>query len=299
MPSAWINGQLVDENAASVSIRDTGLLHAAGVFTTMRAAGTRVFRLAQHLRRLRGSCQALGVPLPYSDDQLTAATEQLLRQRQLPAARLRLTVTRGTTGWDASHAAPTDGSVFLTARPFQTYAADLYTQGMTVVVADQKLNPYDIQAGHKTLNYFSRLAALQEARQRGAGETLWENVHGFVESGSISNIFLVKDGRLLTPPTRADLARDDTRTATSCPVSSVLPGITRELILELAEQSGMAVDRRAIDRSMLMQADECFLTNSLMGVMPVCHIQQSPVAAGKPGEHTTQIMRMYEMATGG
>ena len=297
MVFAWINGQLVDENVASISVRDTGLLHAAGVFTTMRAVGGRVIRLAQHLLRLRGSCQTFGIPLPYSDGQLADATEQLLQHEQLPAARLRLTVTRGALSPAALDGASTQGSVFLTARAFQPYARELYTRGMSVVLSDQKLNPYDIQAGHKTLNYLSRLAGLQEARQRGADEALWENVTGLIESGSISNVFLVNDGRLITPPTRAELSRGEVGAATPYPTSAVLPGITRQLVIELAERMGIPVEQRGIERSMLMQADECFLTNSLMGIMPVCQIKQSPLGCGRPGELTAQLMRMYETAT--
>ena len=296
MTSAWINGQLVDEHTASISIRDTGLLHAAGVFTTMRAVGGRVIRLQQHLLRLRGSCQTFAIPLPYSDGQLSAAIEQLLEHEQLPAARLRLTVTRGTPGPDAPHATPTQGSIFLTAREYQPYARELYITGMSVILSDQKLNPYDIQAGHKTLNYLSRLTGLQQARQRGADEALWGNMNGLIESGSISNVFLVQDGRLLTPPTRGDLSHDDVHAAMPCHASAVLPGITRQLVVELAERLGIMVDRRAVDRGTLIQADECFLTNSLMGIMPVCQVEQSPLGRGKPGELTAQLMRMYERA---
>ncbi len=297
MAAVWINGQLVDERAASVSIRDTGLLHAAGVFTTMRAAGGRVIRLTQHLLRLRGSCETLGIPLVYSDGELTAGIEQLLGQERLPDARLRLTVTRGAATSDTLHG--TRGSIFLTANALQPYPQDLYARGMSVVLSDQKLNPYDIQAGHKTLNYLSRLAELQETRQRGADEAIWEDARGWVQSGCISNIFIVKAGRLLTPPTREDLGRDEAGAAMANPGSAVLPGIARGVILELAEQLGITVQRCTIDRRVLMRADECFLSNSLMGVMPVCKIQQSSLGGGKPGELTTQLMRMYEKADGG
>src|SRR3954454_3827445 len=95
MATVWLNGTFVDEDAASVSLRDTGLLHAAGVFTTMRSYGGRVFRLAQHLRRLRDSCEALFIPLQHDDDALTAAVDELLRRNELADGRLRFTVTRG------------------------------------------------------------------------------------------------------------------------------------------------------------------------------------------------------------
>src|SRR5437764_14141308 len=95
MPQVWLNGEFLDEAQASVSLRDTGLLHAAGVFTTMRSYGGRVFRLDRHLARLRRSCEALFIPLPHKDEELTGAAEELRRRNELQAARLRLTVTRG------------------------------------------------------------------------------------------------------------------------------------------------------------------------------------------------------------
>src|SRR4051812_48368700 len=104
MPSfTWINGEFVDESAASVSIRDTGLLHAAGVFTTMRSYVGQVFRLSEHLRRLRGSCEALFIPLNYDDNRLTEAVTHLLSRNGLQDARLRLTVTRGHSTQDPLH----------------------------------------------------------------------------------------------------------------------------------------------------------------------------------------------------
>jgi branched-chain amino acid aminotransferase len=178
MPTVWINARFEDESTASVSLRDAGLLHGAGVFTTMRSYGGKVFRLDQHLRRLRDSCEALFVPLQYKDDVLSGAADELQRRDGLSEARLRLTVTRGASTPDPLHGNRLEPTAFLTAAPLEPYPREYYERGLTAVLLDeQKLNPYDLQAGHKTLNYFSRLAALREANRRGAGEALWFNVH--------------------------------------------------------------------------------------------------------------------------
>src|SRR5215213_5087290 len=103
MPVVWLNGAIVDEETASVSVRDTGLLHAAGVFTTMRSYGGKVFRLDQHLRRLRDSCEALFIPLQHKDDALATAATDVLERNSLSDARLRLTVTRGLARQDPLH----------------------------------------------------------------------------------------------------------------------------------------------------------------------------------------------------
>ena len=149
-----------------------------------------------------------------------------------------------------------------------------------ILLDEQKLNPYDLQAGHKTLNYFSRLAALREANRRGAGEALWFNVHNYLQSGSISNVFLVKNGVLITPPTPLEL-RDDQPLAAAVPYprSNVLPGVTPHVVIELAERGGVTFRPTAIDVDQLLEADELFLTNSIMGVMPVCRLERHAIGA--------------------
>jgi branched-chain amino acid aminotransferase len=294
MSSVWLNGNFVEDDHAAVSLRDTGLLHAAGVFTTMRSYGGKVFRLAQHLRRLRDSCEALSIPLPHDDQTLSDAAGELLSRNALTAARLRLTVTRGQARPDPAYGLRLEPNVFLTAVELEPYPADYYQRGMTVVVVDeQKLNPYDIQAGHKTLNYFSRLAGLREASQRSAGEALWFNVHNYLESGSISNVFVVKAGILLTPPTPHDLSDKTVADATPYPKSTALPGITRALVIELAAAAGLVVKPAALTIHDLLEADEVFLTNSIMGVMPVCRIERRAVGDDKPGAITMQLSDDY------
>jgi len=282
----WLNNSFVDESDASVSIRDTGLLHAAGVFTTMRADNGKVFRQEHHLRRLRDSCEALFIPLPFHDVAIIGAVSELLRQNELLDARLRLTVTRGVAQHDPLHGMHLHPTVFMTAAPLEPYPAEFYEKGLTVILLDeQKLNPYDIQAGHKTLNYFSRLAALREANRRGAGEALWFNVHNYLQSGSISNVFIVKGGVLWTPPTKSE-SRED--------ASAVLPGITRGAVIELAQSARIEVKRAPIDVNALLDADEVFVTNSIMNVMPVCRIERKAIGGDRPGEITRALGDAYQ-----
>jgi branched-subunit amino acid aminotransferase/4-amino-4-deoxychorismate lyase len=177
--------------------------------------------------------------------------------------------------------------VFLTAAPLEPYPLEYYERGLTVVLVDeQKLNPYDLAAGHKTLNYFSRLAALRQANRRGAGEALWFSVHNFLESGSIANVFVVKDGVLLTPPTPADLQDPAIAPGNPYSKSTVLPGVTRALVFDLARDAGLSARAAAIDVNTLLAADEAFLTNSIMGVMPVCRIERKALGDDRPGPVT-------------
>ncbi|MBC7783724.1 MAG: aminotransferase class IV family protein [Burkholderiales bacterium] len=293
--TAWLNGNLIDESDATVSIRDSGLLHAIGIFTTMRAAGGRVIQLAQHLRRLRESSDALFVPLQFSDEELKQAISILLEQNTLSEARLRITVTRGMAHNDPLHGVRVEPTTFITAGEFEPYPAEYLEKGLTVaVVDDQKANPYDLQAGHKTLNYFSRLAALREANRRGAGEALWFNVHNFLQSGCISNVFIVRDQTLITPPTNEDLRDADIKTATPYPRSNVLPGTTRGAVFEIAADEGIAVRIGPITINELLAAEEVFVTNSVMGVMPVCRIERKEVGNEKPGAITRRLMAGWD-----
>lgn len=290
MSFVWINGRFEDEEEARVSVRDAGLLHGAGVFTTMRAIAGRVFRLSQHLARLRESCDVLFIPLPHKDEAITAAIDELLAKNGLSHARLRLTVTRGQTSEHPLHGLHVAPTVFLTAAPFEPYPDEYYARGMTVVVLDEdKLNPYDIQAGHKTLDYFSRLSALRRATKQGAGEALWFNVHNYLQSGSISNVFIVKDQTVLTPPTRKDLLDPAVAASVPYPRSAVLPGITRQAVIELAAAQGISVKTAAIDINQLLDVDEVFLTNSIMAVMPVCRIERRAIGEEKPGPVTARL----------
>ena len=295
MPTAWLNGQFIDDDAPAITLKDTGLLHAAGVFTTMRAYGGHVFRLTRHLQRLRTSCEALFVPLQHADADLAGAVDELLARNNLKQARLRLTVTRGQSSQDPLHGQHLAPNCFLTATELTPYPAEYYAQGMLVVINDeQKLNPYDIQAGHKTLNYFSRLTAMRQATRQGAGEALWFNVHNYLQSGSVSNVFLVKDAALITPPPPADLR--DPAIAQACPYprSAVLPGITRQTILDLAEANHIPARIEAINIDHVLSADEVFLTNSAMQVMPVAQIEKHSVGDGTVGEITRRLMTLFD-----
>lgn len=295
MAIVWLNNEYVDEERAAISPRDTGLLHAAGVFTTMRAYGGKVFRLEQHLQRVRKSSEALFVPLMHRDEQLRTAVAELLRKNDLKDARLRLTVTRGLAKQDPLHGMRLEPTVLLTASALEPYPEEYYRRGMTaVLIDDQKLNPYDLQAGHKTLNYFSRLFALKDANQRGAGEGLMFNVHNYLQSGCITNVFVVKGGTIFTPPTNEEMRDKEIAARVAYPKAAVLPGVTRQVVFELAKQENVPVTLASIDVNQLLEADELFVTNSAMGIMPVCRIERKVIGNDRPGDVTRRLSEAYE-----
>ncbi len=295
MATVWLNGRSLDEAEAHVSVRDLGLLHGIGVFTTMRANAGAIRSIDLHLSRLRASCEAFAIPLSYSDSELKSAAIALLSDNQLDAARMRLTVTRGTQRIDAEERLVLEPTVLLTATQLEPYPSTLYTTGMTVLAYDSfKLNPYDPQAGHKTLDYLSRFSALRDAQERSSNEALLFNVHNYLQSGALSNVFLVKAGRLLTPPTQADLRLEPIAARTPYPRSNVLPGIVRGELVAMAQRESIEVELRALSINDLLEADEVFLTNSVMHVMPVCRIERKPIGNGKPGEMTRRLAELYQ-----
>lgn len=293
----WMNGRLIDEETAHVSVKDLGLLHGVGVFTTMRATERRVRSLPAHLARVRASCETFAIPLTYSDADLETAITELLADFEFKEARLRLTITRGTQRNDPTQGIVLEPTVFITATHLEAYPKELYERGMTALAFDAfKLNPYDPQAGHKTLDYLSRFAALREAQQRTANEALLFNVHNYLQSGTMSNVFLVKGGKLLTPPTQIELEDENVAKQTPYPRSNVLPGVTRGELLALAAQQSIEVVRKALSINDLLEADEVFVSNSIMGVMPVCRIERKAIGNGKPGEITLKLSDAYAKA---
>jgi branched-chain amino acid aminotransferase len=279
MPFVWLNGNFVDESTAAIPLRDPGLLHGLGVFTTMRSYGGRVFRLDQHLARLRESCEALSIRPP--DEQVGSGVAELLVRNDFTDARLRLTIT--------------PANQFLTAGALEPYPAAFYQRGITVVLVDEhKLNPFDPASGHKTFNYLGRLSALRAAGKQQAGEALWFDVHNYLQSGSISNVFIVKDNELFTPPTPREMRESVNPDSIPYPKSAVLPGITRQTVIELARAASIDVRLSGIDVNMLLDADEVFLTNSIMEVMPVCRIERKAVANDRPGPMTRLLAERYQ-----
>ncbi len=284
-----LNGQLLAYDDARIAPADAGLLHGAGLFETMRAKNGKIFRLRNHLQRLATSAHALNIPFALSESQLAEITTDLLDANGLVDARLRLTLTRGDLH-EATAESPTPPvTLLLTAAEFQPYPAALYEKGMTVIISRFKQNPESPLTGHKTTSYFDRLLALREAQELKAGEALWFTPHtNLLAEGSISNIFLVtNDGILATPP----LTVPNQTNQRLC-----LPGITRQLTLELATAANLLPHERPLAITDLLAAKEVFLTNAIMGLMPVTHIEKHTVAEGTPGPLTHQLRTAYQQA---
>ena len=283
----WLNGKFVDRDSATVPAFDAGIQHGIGLFETFAAHNGTVFRADAHARRLVESARLLRMSESLRAEPLAEAVGHALERNGLEHARLRLTVTGGNLGLLAA-LKPTkvDPTVLIDVQPPTLYPDALFDEGAMVTIAHGRLNPISPMAGHKTLNYWPRIHALQEAAASKAGESLWFTVSNHLAGGSVSNVFLVTDGVVHTPFARGDDAQDPAG-------PTVLPGITRAAILELCDAIGCETTKRRLDINDLLAADEVFLTNSSWGVLPVVAVEKETIGSGAVGEVTTQLREAW------
>ncbi len=294
----YLNGQMLDPADAHVNADDAGIQHAVGLFETMSARHGRVFRLQAHLARLARSAQALGLARQLDTAPLTKAAETTLSHNQLTEARLRLTLTPGNVSLlgGPSDVSPPEPTVMVVPTPPTVYDPAFFEAGVMATIAAAAANPFDPTAGHKTLAYWSRLITLRQAAAAGAGETIWLDTTNHLASGAVSNVFLVNGDQLLTPIARGEEVQGGLP-------APVLPGVTRDAIIELAPQAGLRVQKRMLTVNDLLDADEVFLTNSSWLVLPVSRVEKKVIGGGGVGEATTKlraaVLELVESETGG
>ncbi len=283
----WLNGKFVHRDEARISVFDAGFQHAVGVFETMLARNGRVFRVEDHLERLAASAEELRLTERLHIEPLAEAVQMTVERNRLDAARVRLTLTGGDLNrLHATGRSGQDPTVLIVTQPPTDYPDAFFEKGVRVTIADGRESPFLPMAGHKTLNYWQRIQALQLAGTRQAGEALWFSVSNHLVGGCVSNVFLLKSGTLLTPLARGEEPHG------SIPSCS-LPGITRQTIIEIAERDGIAVEKRMLDIEQLLAAEEVFLTNSSWGVLPVVGVERESIDSGEPGSLTRQLRQAW------
>ena len=297
----FLNGKMVPHEQAMVPFDDAGLQHAVGLFETFQCFHGRVFRLTQHLERLRTSAIQLGLLRELHLDPLAQAVEQTIEHNQLDRARIRLTLTAGAASMlRASENTETSGggggTLMIVPTPATAYDPAYFERGVRVLIAPAGANPFDQLAVHKSLSYWGRLRTLRQAAAAGAGEAIWMNISNHIASGAISNVFLVRDGVLFTPIARGE----EQEGAMPAPV---LPGVTRAAVMELAREMNVEVRTQMLSIHDLLDADEAFLTNSGWQVLPISHVEQKEIGEGGAGELTralrTRLLELIEAETAG
>jgi len=274
----YLNGSLMPVSQARVSPLDHGFLYGYGLFETMRAYGGRLFRLDKHLARLERSARALNIDLD-GIPSLDRALYDTLKANQLSDARIRLTVSPGEEDLAPGVPAKGEPTVFIVAKNYAPPSEDLYNRGFTAIVSRVHRSTRSPGSSLKSLSSLDILLARQEAAMFGVDHAIMLNDDGLVAEGSSSNVFHVKNGTLFTP-------------AEHC---GILPGVTREVVMrELAPSLGIStqeVDMALVD---LLEADEAFLTNSMIEVMPLTILADRSVGSGRPGALTERLMKAYK-----
>lgn len=274
MTRCFLNDQIVEQDQATLSVSDSGFLYGMGLFETLRADRGRVFALSDHLDRLLASAAKLSIPCPFDKPWFEKAIHRVLQANELTDARIRLTLSSGPIRQDDSP----QPTVLITAAPFQPYPRDFYDKGIRVTLSDARQNTADPTTGHKTTSYFSRLFALQAAHRKNATEALWFTTDNYLAEGCISNVFLVKNSAIQTPSL-------DT---------PVLPGIARKHLCRIATDQKIPLTESHLTIKDLLAADEVFVSNVIMGVMPVVGVEAHTVGEGKVGPITKKMMEAFD-----
>ena len=270
-----LNGEIVERDAAKVSAFDRSFLYGDGLFETVRAYGGAPFMLPEHLARMTGSAGELGIVMPAAGD-IAAVVEQLIEMNELADAYVRITLSRGTHKGKLVPDEPPQPTLLIEARELHPYPAGMVERGAAVIVSSSVHNSASLVGRHKTTSYLANILAKREAEERGADEAILLDHTGHVAEGTVSNVFCVRGGRLLTPPLEMN----------------ILPGITRQCVLQLAREADIEVEEVSFRAAALQSAKEVFLTNSLMEVMPVGSIDGASLASN-PGPVTTTLAAAY------
>jgi len=270
----YIDGKIVDESEAKISVFDHGFLYGDGVFEGMRAYAGKVFKLGEHLERLYSSAKAIALKIPMSREELAAATEKTMQANQLRDAYIRLVVSRGAGDLGLDPRKCRKPTVVIITASIELYPEELYENGLEVITGSvRRVNPAALNPRIKSCNYLNNILAKIEGIRAGVLEVLMLNDRGCVAECTGDNIFRVAGRMVETPP----------------PDAGILEGVTRNTVMELARASGLAVRERDLTLYDLYTAEEVFLTGTAAEIIAVTKIDGRDVGSGKPGPVTADL----------
>ncbi len=278
----FMNGKLVPEQEAVISVFDHGYLYGDGVFEGIRAYNGRVFKLEEHVRRLYESAHSIMLKIPYSQEEMIKAVVDTVNANKLTDAYIRLVVSRGVGDLGLDPRKCKEAQVVIIADKIVLYPEELYDEGLTVITVATRRNIADaLDPKLKSLNYLNNIHAKIEANRAGVLEALMTNSQGYISEGTGDNIFIYRKGKLITPP----------------PYLGILEGITREAVIELAQEEGIPLQEAPFTRHDVYVADECFLTGTAAEVIPVIEADMRTIGTGKPGPVTRTLMEKFRELT--
>jgi branched-chain amino acid aminotransferase len=278
-PTIWLDGKWCDRNTAMISVYDHGLLYGDGVFEGIRVYGGKIFRLAEHLERLYDSAKAIWLSIPMPRDELASVTEEAVRRSGIAEAYIRHVVTRGVGDLGLDPRKCPKPSILIIVDTIKLWPEQVYEAGLNVVTAGTPIPQREsLSPRVKSLNYLAHILAKIEGIHAGADEVLMLDSAGAVAEGSGQNLFVVKHGRLRTPP----------------PYAGILKGVTRDVVIELAGEAGYEVQESILNRYDVYTADEAFFTGTASELIAIRQVDGRAIGTGKAGPVTRDLRARFQ-----
>jgi len=277
----YIDGKYLPDDKARISVFDHGFLYGDGVFEGIRAYNGKIFRLKEHLDRLYDSAKTIDIKPPISKEEVTEVICEVLRRNKLDNAYIRPIISRGVGDLGLDPRKCPIPSVIVITTSWGAMYGDLYEKGLRAITVSVRRNPADaLPPNVKSLNYLNNILAKIEANYKGGDEAIFFDTNGYISEGSGDNLYIVKNGEILTPHTLNNLR-----------------GVTRMVVLEIAKSLGITVKEQNLGYFDLYSADEVICTGTAAEVAPITWIDGRTIGTGKPGPVTRQLMASFRTVT--
>lgn len=278
----YFNGKIIPVEQAKISVLDRGFLYGDGVFESLRTYNRQPFLLDEHLKRLLAGAKLLKFRALYSLSQLKTAVFKTLTANKYKEYYIKVILTRGETrghGLDPSNVSGKPNLIIL-VEELKAYPKTLYVRGWKAIIS--RIRRTEVPTSRiKSLCYVDNILAKAEAKKQGADEAFMLDEKGHVVEGTVSNFFIIKLGAIYTPPID----------------EPILSGITRNRVIKIAKQSALELAEKIIEPKDLYNCDECFVTMSGAGIIPVTKIWNKKIGNGKCGPITQELILLYQAET--
>ncbi|ODS29768.1 MAG: branched-chain amino acid aminotransferase [Candidatus Scalindua rubra] len=274
----FLNGKIIPDTEGNISSGDRGFLYGDGIYETLRSYNGKPFKLDEHLERMRHSAKQLRISFEYANADISEKIDELIEKNRIQDAYIRITLSRGAGDSRLQMDNNLTPTILIQVKQFTPYEKKLYEEGMYLVISSCRRSTSSPIYCHKTTNLLTSILLKEEARKKSAHEAIILNTDGFVAECVVSNIFMVNNGCVSTP------ALD----------TNILPGITRRAVLDICKENGIYVEEGRFTVDTLINAEEVFITNSLMEIMPVSRVEDYKIGKTIPGKITQQLMNAYK-----
>lgn len=273
-----INGEIQDPKDAKISVMDRGFLFGDSIYETLITFNKKIFRLDKHLQRLKNSARLLNMGITVSEEDIIHYIQTTVDASSAKNLKVRLVITRGTGMLSLDPTGDYQNNVVVIAIPRAENPPEWYSEGVKVIIADvMRTSPKSVDPNAKSGNYLNNVMAYRQAREAGAFEAIMLNQKGLVTEATTSNVWIIKDKKIMTPPIEEGL----------------LQGITRTTLLEVAKSKGYDVSEQPLAPEDIQFADEMFLTSTSRFIVPVVEVDAKKIGSGKPGKLTLELLELF------